>query len=356
MMQSKTLALIMALVLLLGCSACGKIKIHTDDLSEPRTAAQETQTPSDASFYNPFTGEAESFNLSVVRPYAVMINNISVAQPQIGVGKADWIYEIEAEGGITRMMALYTHLQDVPSVGSVRSMRPYFLSLAMSYDAVMIHAGGSDDAYSECEAYQWDHLDGVRDAAAYAAVFYRDPNRTANGVEHSVFLYGDRVSAYSDLVGIRRNHSEGYQTGIAFSDDSASLCTGNGIFAEVKLSESKSTSFYYHTDVGKYTAVQYGSDYLDGADGAPLAFSNLLVLMTQITDYHDELGHIAVDVVGSGTGYFFTGGKSLPILWARDSVDAPFRYTTSDGTPLTFTPGKTYCAFVSADPNSVSFY
>ena len=40
------------------------------------------------------------------RPYAVMINNNHSAWPQCGIQDAYLVYEIIAEGGITRMMAL----------------------------------------------------------------------------------------------------------------------------------------------------------------------------------------------------------------------------------------------------------
>ena len=59
-----------------------------------------------------------------------MINNIVYAQPQVGISNADIIYEIPAEGGITRMMAIFSHLYDIESVGSIRSLRPYYLSVA----------------------------------------------------------------------------------------------------------------------------------------------------------------------------------------------------------------------------------
>lgn len=92
-----------------------------------------------------------------------MINNIVYAQPQVGISNADIIYEIPAEGGITRMMAIFSHLYDIESVGSIRSLRPYYLSVALSYDAIVIHAGGSEQAYSDVKTYNADHLDGVRD-------------------------------------------------------------------------------------------------------------------------------------------------------------------------------------------------
>src|SRR5579864_7397976 len=40
-------------------------------------------------------------------PFAVMIDNISAARPQVGLADADVIYEAPAEGGIPRLMPIY---------------------------------------------------------------------------------------------------------------------------------------------------------------------------------------------------------------------------------------------------------
>ena len=45
------------------------------------------------------------------RPVAIMVNNISIAQPvQTGLNQADVIYETEVEGVITRLLAVYKYI------------------------------------------------------------------------------------------------------------------------------------------------------------------------------------------------------------------------------------------------------
>lgn len=41
------------------------------------------------------------------RPLAVMINNAPAARPQAGLSQADMVYEVLAEGGITRLVAFF---------------------------------------------------------------------------------------------------------------------------------------------------------------------------------------------------------------------------------------------------------
>ena len=357
-MNTRKHLIILALIAAMLLGGCGYIQVRENGGASPEptsTPVPETEAVEPTILnQNPLTGEAESADFSAERPFAVMINNIIYAQPQVGVGQADWIYEIEAEGGITRMMALFSHIQDVPSVGSIRSLRPYYLSLAFSYDAIMVHAGGSPEAYSDCQAFAADHIDGVRDPAANAFAYYRDPSRGAHGSEHTLFLYGDKIPAYADQVGMRRTHNEGYSYGLSFSADSASLCPNDAANIQIAVTKSKTTSFTYHPESGKYTGYQHGGDYIDGATNEAIAFSNILVLQAEMRTY-DSYGRMEAEIIGSGTGWFCTGGKWVAINWSRADLNSPYSYTTQDGTPITFTPGKTYCAIVSPQTGGVSF-
>ena len=162
---NRIFACLLAVALLAcACSGCGKKS------EEPSVNGADAKNER---YYAPLTGEPLSSKPANTRPFAVMINNIVFAQPQVGISNADMIYEIPAEGGITRMMAIFSHLYDVESVGSIRSLRPYYLSVALSYDAIVIHAGGSEQAYSDVKTYNADHLDGVRDGNT-SSMFYHD--------------------------------------------------------------------------------------------------------------------------------------------------------------------------------------
>ena len=92
-------------------------------------------------YYHPLTGVGMDEDLSRLRPVAVMINDLKAAQPQLGVSQADIIYEMPAEGGITRMVALFQSLDGVGNLGSIRSTRAYYLELALGHDALLVHAG-----------------------------------------------------------------------------------------------------------------------------------------------------------------------------------------------------------------------
>ena len=61
-------------------------------------------------------------------PIIVTINNHPLARPQSGIADADIIYEMLAEGNVTRFLALYQ--SEIPEeVGPVRSARDYFVDM-----------------------------------------------------------------------------------------------------------------------------------------------------------------------------------------------------------------------------------
>ena len=121
---------------------------------------------------------------------AVMLNNLKKALPQLGVSQADVIYEAPAEGGITRMLAVFQSLDGVGDIGSVRSARDYYVSLALGHDALFLHAGGSPSAYLAIKnwgAAAFDCVNGPYEGS----LFWRDQERRRNmGLEHSVLTSG----------------------------------------------------------------------------------------------------------------------------------------------------------------------
>lgn len=346
--MKRYLAILLALALIL-CSGCG----GGTKSEEPSLSNNKTESQGQA-YYAPLTGERVDSEPANTRPYAVMINNIVYAQPQVGVSSADWIYEIPAEGGITRMMAIFSDLSDVESVGSIRSLRPYYLSVALSYDAIVIHGGGSEQAYSDVKTYNADNLDGVRDAKASSGMFYRDASRGQHGSEHTLFFHGAKVAGLVQEYGFRTEHNGNYKTGLNFSDNAASQGTGDANSITVAFNTSKTTQLTYQPSSGKYTAVQYNDDYKDGATGEKVEFSNVLVLSAAMSTV-DSYGRLAVELTGSGDGYLACGGKYVPIKWLRSSINDCFTYTLADGTPLNFARGATYVGIVPTNGGTATF-
>jgi hypothetical protein len=61
----------------------------------------------------------------------------------------------------------------------------------------------------------------------------------------------------------------------------------------------------------------------------------------------DSYGHVDVDTVGSGNGYYIYGGKYIQIVWTKKSKDTPMLLTVADGSELKMNCGKTFVNIVS---------
>ena len=89
---------------------------------------------------NLLTGVADLTDAAIgKRPVAVMVNNVSYAMPQYGVGQADIIFEIPVEGDATRFMALYGDYTQVPKICPIRSCRYYFPALSQGFAAFYVN-------------------------------------------------------------------------------------------------------------------------------------------------------------------------------------------------------------------------
>lgn len=307
-MKKQLAASLACLLLLTGCAKAPVTEDttptdpETTPVTSAPTAAPETvpaETEKPVVHVNPLTGEALSAPYDGSRPYAVMINNIQVAMPQCGTSHADIMYEVLAEGGVTRMMAIFSGLEGETPLGSIRSLRPYYLSIARSYDAIMVHAGASEGAYADLSNTGWDHIDGVQGANS-GNYYYRVQSRIDNaGYEHSLFIDMEDAVAYAEAMDCRFQH-EDYENALVFSDQPL---TGGTPASQVTVHfrTSKTTSFTYDAGTKLYAGAQYGSDWADGNDGTVLEFRNLLVLYAD-TKTIDDYGRLGGDAHREGRG------------------------------------------------------
>ena len=359
-MKKRTAALLTAALCLL-LSACGvgepaeTLPPTPEPVPSVSTAPEPAPEPSEEVYdgpVNPLTGLPMEEERAAARPVAVMLNNLRDALPQQGNGEADILYEVVAEGGITRMLALYQSIDDLGVVGSVRSARPYYIELALGHDAVYVHAGGSVQAYNDLKSWDADHMDGVNGPYSYAGagLFWRDRERIEGkryDYEHSLITSGENLRAALDGSGFRLTHEEGYAQPLLFAEDGTPAEGETALTITVPFSSYKTGVFRYDEETGAYLAEEYGEAYVDGNDGRQVAVTNVLVLRASIRNSGDSYGHMNVDLSG-GDGWFACGGKLIPITWEKGGEDDPLRYYAADGQPLVLGQGKSYVNIISS--------
>lgn len=329
-------------MLLAACSSPTLPEISTT----PNTDSQE-KSEEVAIYTNPLTGETLESKPENARPFAVMINNVSVALPHCGTSQADILYEVLAEGDITRMLAIFPDVKNVEKIGSVRSARPYYIDIVLSYDAIYINAGGSEQAYSDLANKGVDNLDGVRETFK-SDVFYRDSSRMSHGTEHSLFTSGKGILAGCEEKSINLMHEDDdFDYSLSFAQNCEDISMTDSVSAanvSVSFGGLKNTYLNYDSSSGLYSAEEYNNTIIDGNNNEPLEFKNILVLFAD-TEILDKSGRRSVELFGEGNGKFICNGKSVDITWEHDNETDCFRYLTN-GMELILGVGKTYIAIV----------
>ena len=316
-------------------------------VTDPPESREPVPTPTPApAFYHPLTGLPCEEDLSGKRPVAVMLNNLKTALPQQGNSQADIIYEVLAEGGITRMLAVYQHPERVGLIGSVRSARQYYWELAQGHDAVYIHAGASPEFYETKSRLGLFTVDGVNGRFSGNGTFWRDRDRIAGhhyAVEHSLLTSGETIAAMLTKED-KTAHTEGYRYEMTFAEDGTPTGGQNAVTVTVPFSNYKSGVFRYDAATGQYAVEEYGQPYIDGNDNTQVTVTNLLVLQTTC-NVVDDKGRITVDL-SSGSGWFACGGKMAPITWQKGDANQQLRYFQEDGSPLALGVGKSYVCII----------
>lgn len=313
-------------------------------------------------FKNPLTGLETTEELSKQRPVAIMFNNIKAALPQVGISEVDVLYEITVEGAITRLMGVANNWASLPTIGSVRSSRDYFIDISDAHNAIYVHAGGSDYAYSELWARKTERIDGTNGTRASGAAFYRDSERMKTmAIEHTLVTNGEKLAKAIEGNGFGTQYRDGFVQPLTFADSETEISGADANYVYIPFSFYAQSYLDYNSETKLYSKGQYlgtrssldkhDSPHIDGNTGKALEFKNVIVLYAPHSSIPgDTKGRISVDITGSGKGYYITNGKSKAITWEKESRTSSYKLyeanETEGKTELSINPGKTYIAIV----------
>lgn len=287
-------------------------------------------------------------SLEYQRPLCIMINNISDAMPQSGIQTADIVYEMEVEGGITRLMCVFKDYANLPKLGPVRSARQFYVEVADMYDALYTHIGTSIYAEAEIPRLGVDNLDGMYALSGF--MFYRDESRYA---PHNCYVDGPRTVEGIEYMGYATEYTAKPEKMFDFYYEDTNI--GNGNVAN-KIStdfDYNSPWFEYNADEGLYYRFQYGGPQIDDQTGEQLKFKNVIVMFVSYSTISDY-GHQDIDWDKGGTGFYATNGEYKSITWKKDN--GVLKYFDEDGNQLCMNPGQTFISvFDETYPEGVTF-
>ncbi len=334
---TKILSLILALIFIVGAfSGCG------DKEEEPTTTAAPTTTePTTAApvYRNPLTGE-KGYDPALLnnRPVLVSVENHPDARPQWGLTSSDIVWEMVAEGGITRMLLMYADASRLPEkIGPTRSARHYFVDLAEGFDAIFVHFGYSPAAKSQIANHDVDNINGLVDGS----YFKRDTSRNV-ATEHRAYTTDELIAKAIADKGYRTEIKDDYKSPFKFNEEAVTL--PDGVCNEITVSFSSSYTYKLTYDAERkvYLTTMKGNKFVD-SEGTQQNFENVVCLYTNISSMGDKKGRVTFDF-SDGEGVFVSNGTYQNITWKKGNSADMLKLYDAEGNELKLNPGRTYIA------------
>ncbi len=270
------------------------------------------------------------------RPIAVMINNNHAAWPHAGLQDAYLSYEIIAEGGITRIMALFKD-QNTAKIGSVRSSRHYYLDYALENDAIYVHYGWSNRAKSDIASLGVDNINGLYDSG-----FWRDTSLNKS-YEHTAFTSIKGITKTAKSYGYLRDTNKDlllkYNARPINNDKREGSKKADVI--TIKYSDYHTTSYEYDPEKKVYLRSMSGEKHVDAITNKQYTVKNIIVYKVSNSSF-DSYGRQDLDNIGKGKGYFITNGYAVPITWEKKSRSSQTVYRYLDNEEIVVNDGNTF--------------
>jgi hypothetical protein len=245
-------------------------------------------------------------------PALIQIPNDYFARDQNGLQAAGIVFEYVAEGGITRVTAIY---QNAPGViGPMRSSRFISLRIARHYRGLLFQSGESQATRNQAA--------GVPQFFDTLGYTYRTGARIA---PDNLMISGASVRRAESLYGIA-----------AFTVTKARPTLVGGT-AATKVSVAQHYSTYaYDAAFGTYQKTEERHFYRDASTRQPLRIEMLITLHTQVL------------LLNVGDGYNLDSGGRIDVYykgrkyagsWSSSGVHNPLIFKLAGGQPLTLPPG-----------------
>ena len=290
----------------------------------PVSPAAQPSGPAGQQLVSPFTGEPVT---SLGPVLAVKIDNIVNARPQTGLSRADIVYVLPVEGGLSRFCAVFSS-RFPPVIGPVRSARDDDLQLLRQF-------GRPAFAYSGAQPQLLPVVERARIVDLYAGRaggYYRDSQRVA-----PYNLYARTSQLLAEAHGASRAHDIGFRFGPAPAGGTATA-------SQSVSYPAASFTFRWSPGKGRWLV------WMDGAramttDAGQLGAATVVIQYTRVgSSRFREWGGPAPYAysTGSGRAVVLRDGKSWQAHWSRPHGSDGTTFTASSGARMTFARGPVW--------------
>lgn len=325
--------------------AAAALEAATAELAAARAKREETVAALDTarselkallalSQRSPLTGAADY----PLRPaIGIKIDNSYDARPQTGLTKADVVYDIIVEGGITRYLAMFQS-QDAARIGPVRSARTSDISIMAGYNRpIFAYSGGNDGVLA---AVRVSPMVSMTEASTPRA-FVRDEGRIApfNLYTSTAALYGQGGDA-----GIPNPQ-------FVFRAVGAPSALGRPVSTVTINIGFETVSYRWN---GRSWDRFTGGEPTEDTTAGQVSPQNVIVQFTNYATSPADAESPDALTVGQGEAWVLTDGKLIEARWARGIATSPVQYLDATNTQIPLTPGQTWVELPRPGSASVS--
>jgi Protein of unknown function (DUF3048) N-terminal domain/Protein of unknown function (DUF3048) C-terminal domain len=291
--------------------------------THPATSSPSPSAP--AQLRSPFTGEPVS---SLTPVLAVKIDNSALARPQTGLTDADIVYVLPVEGGLSRLMAIFS--SHYPTVaGPVRSARQDDLTLLRQF-------GQPGFAYSGATPRLLRYIHRTaRIVNLYAGTtsgYYRNWNRAE---PYNLYAYP------RDLLATAASASPAHDIGFRFGPPPPAGRTRRSVSVSYPASSFR---FTWSAAKGRWLVSMDGAPAVNPR-GVQLSAATVVIQHTTVrTSRFKEYGFRPpyAESTGSGTTLVLRDGRAWAGHWSRPTANGGTTFTTASGQPMTFARGQVW--------------
>ena len=270
------------------------------------------------------------------RPIAVMIDNHKGAQPQGGLNDAYLVYEIIAEGGESRLMAVFKGA-NVKKIGPIRSSRHYYLDYALENNAIYVHYGWSPQAQADIPKLKVQNINGITESEK---MFWRTKDKKA---PHNVATTTEYILSIAQKKGYSTKSNA--KSVLNYTADEVNIEDGQPA-NEVKIpySDWNTARYVYNPDTKMYTRYSKGTKQKDWSTGEDVTTKNIIITFAENYTLQDgeNKDRQTLKNIGTLKGYYITNGKAMPITCTKTARESKTVYKDLNGNEIQVNDGRTF--------------
>lgn len=307
------------------------------------------------------------------RPMAVMIENTPDSRPQSGIADADIVFEVVAEGGVTRFMAFfYCGAQKADlALAPIRSARTYYVNYASGFNLPLyVHVGGANvpgptNALGQISDYGWNGRNDMNQFSIGYPTFIRDYNRIPGkeiATEHTMVTSTEKIwevaqerewtnvspeRKYGRTIIEAQDWKDGFE-GWTFENTPGEVGDVTTVSYDFWSGYNDySVSWEYSSEENAYLRSHGEEKNIDLNTNKQVAAANVIVLLTTEKGPINEKKHMVYGTSGTGDVLIFKNGQVIEAEWYKKSRTAELFFKDSKGNDIELARGLTWISVVN---------